>query len=122
MANGREATDGSPDDGWSLYTFVIEFPVEDVVDNWINFTGLGQLDPVVWAERLGRACTEGVWEDDVAHRLADEFIAEDLPLSARADGAAPSTAEAAQALWLMAVNYCRADFPAGQIADGMPMP
>lgn len=122
VAYGTAATQGSPNNGWGLFTFVLEFPVEDVIPNWPNLAGLGQVDPDVWAERLDRACAEGVWEDDVAWRLADEFIAEDLPYSVRADGTIPETGEAAQALWLMAVNYCRADFPAGEIADGAPTP
>ncbi len=96
--------------------------VEDVLLNWVNQTGLGQVDPDVWTRRLDRACAEGVWEDDVARRLAAEFITEDLPYSMRDDGTTPPIGEAAQALWLMAVNYCRADFPAGEIADGTPTP
>ena len=76
----------------------------------------------MWTQRLDRACLEGVWRDDVARQLAEEFIAEDLPYSLRDDGAIPPTGEAAQALWIMAVNYCRADFPAGEIANGTPMP
>ncbi len=122
VANGRDANDELPDGNWALYTFVIELPVDQVAPTWVNQTGLGQLDPAVWAERLDRACAEGVWDDDVAYRLADEFIAEDLPLSIQDGAAAPPTGKAAQALWLMAVDYCRADFPAGEIDDGMPMP
>ena len=122
VANGNTATEGSPNDGWALYTFVIELPVEDVLLDWVNQTGLGQVDPIVWTRRLDRACAEGVWQDDVARRLANEFIAEDLPLTLRDEGAVPNIDEAAQALWIMAVNYCRADFPAGDIAEGAPTP
>ena len=122
VANGNTATEGSPNDGWALYTFVIELPVEDVLLSWVNQTGLGQVDPIVWTRRLDRACAEGVWHDDIARQLANEFIAEDLPLTLRDDGAVPNSGEAAQALWIMAVNYCRADFPAGEIADGAPTP
>ncbi len=102
----------------TIFTFVLEFPIEDVIPNWPNMVGLGQVDPEIWTNRMNRACTEGVWDDDVARRLAEDFITEDLPHTLRDDGVRPPTDEAAQALWLMAVNYCRADFPAGEIQDG----
>lgn len=102
----------------TIFTFVLEFPIEDVIPNWPNMVGLGQVDPEIWTNRMNRACTEGVWDDDVARRLAEDFITEDLPHTLRDDGVRPPTDEAAQALWMMAVNYCRADFPAGEIQDG----
>ena len=73
--------------------------------------------------RRERACTEGVWDRDVATQLAEEFIQEDLAVSVRAEGSGPPSAgEGAQALWIMAVNVCRDVFPDGAIEDGPPSP
>ena len=74
-------------------------------------------------ERLERACSEGVWERDVARQLAEEFIDEDLAKSVRAEGSGPPTVEeGAQSLWMMAVNVCRDAFPDGEIEKGPPSP
>ncbi len=85
----------------------------------VNSLGLAQTDPGVWRERLERACAEGVWERDVATRLAEEFIAEDLAVSVQGEGLGPPSVDGgAQALWIMAVNVCRDVFPDGEIEDG----
>ena len=90
---------------------------------WVNQVGLAQHDPAVWRPRLLRACLEGVWEDEVAMRLAAEFIEEDLVVSVRAEGLGPPSVESgAQALWIMAVNFCRDSFPEGEIEDGPIFP
>lgn len=90
---------------------------------WVNMLGLAQTDVELWRGRMERACGEGVWNEDVARALAEEFIAEDLPVSVRApELGAPATGEGAQALWLMAVNVCRDAFPQGAIESGPPQP
>jgi len=90
------------------------------IPNWPNSVGLLQTDLDVWRQRLVRACTEGVWETEVAVALAGEFIDEDMVLSVRAGGDTPSVEMGASALWLMAVNVCRDSFPDGEIEEGPP--
>lgn len=91
------------------------------IATWVNQLGLVQTDTVVWRQRLQRACIEGVWDDEIATRLAEEFIAEDLPLSVRSEDLGPPlVGDAAQALWTMAVNVCRNSFPEGEIEQGPP--
>jgi len=86
---------------------------------WINQLGLAQTDDTVWSRRLGMACTEGVWNPDVALRLAQQFIDEDLALSVRAAGRGkPTAAEGAKSLWIMAAQVCPEAFPDGAIAAG----
>ncbi len=93
------------------------------ISTWVNLVGLAQPDPVVWRGRLERACTEGVWDRQVASQLAEEFIDEDLALSVLAPGLGPPSVESgAQAIWTMAVNVCRDAFPAGEIEKGPPFP
>ena len=93
------------------------------ISTWVNQLGLSQADPVVWRQRLDRACTEGVWEEDVARELAEEFIQEDLAVSVRGEGLGPpSVDDGAQALWIMAVNVCRYAFPEGAIDSGPSSP
>ena len=101
----------------------LEFDEEQLVQEiqtWPNFVGLLQTDPDVWRQRLVRACTEGVWETEVAVALAEEFIGEDMVVSVRAGGDTPPVEMGAQALWLMAVNVCRDSFPDGEIEEGPP--
>ena len=90
------------------------------IGTWTNQLGLLQTDPDVWRPRLVRACTEGVWEPDVAVALAEEFIGEDMELSVRAGGDTPRVEEGAQALWSIAVNVCRDSFPADELQKGPP--
>ncbi len=90
---------------------------------WVNMLGLAQTDVELWRHRLERACGEGVWNEDVARALAEEFIAEDLPVSVRSPQLGPpATGEGAQALWLMAVNVCRDAFSPDAIESGPPQP
>ena len=91
------------------------------VANWVNMTGLNQDDTSVWRTRLTEACADGVWDDDVAHRLAEKYVSEDLDLAL--EGVQDSEVlrdDAAQALWLMARQVCPDDFPEGEIDDGPP--
>lgn len=96
--------------------------LNEAVVIWANQLGLIQPDHEVWATRLKRACDEGVWDDEVAVRLATEFIEEDLPLSRRGGGSPPDPGEGAVALWLSAANACRDRFPPGEVDDGPPSP
>lgn len=95
--------------------------IENVAGNWVNQLGLMQIDPNVWRDRLTEACTEGVWDSDVAFELADRYLAADREAFAGADDTAlPATVEAADAVWTMAVQVCRDSFPAGTIDAGPP--
>jgi len=90
---------------------------------WVNMLGLRQLDPAVWRSRLSEACTLGVWDKTVAVDLATRYIAEDASLAARTPGQGPPSVEdAADALWLMAVQpgVCKDRYPAAAIEAGPP--
>jgi len=113
--------DASKDDSVALQ--VSDEKLTCQISTWTNQLGRVQTDPDIWRERLGRACTEGVSDSDAASQLAEEFIKEDLAVSARGDGLGPPTVgSGAQALWLMAVNVCRDAFPDGAIENGPPCP
>lgn len=95
--------------------------IESVAGTWVNQLGLMQTDPNLWRDRLADACTEGVWDPDVAFELADRYVTEDRETFAGGDDAAlPAPAEAADTLWTMAVQVCRDSFPAGTIDAGPP--
>ncbi|HVR33206.1 MAG TPA: hypothetical protein VMS74_10930, partial [Acidimicrobiia bacterium] len=95
--------------------------IERVAGTWVNQLGLVQTDPNEWRDRLTDACTDGVWNPDVALDLADQYLAEDREAFAGGDDAAlPATTEAATALWTMAAHVCRDSFPAGAIDAGPP--
>ena len=95
--------------------------IESVAGNWANQLGLMQTDPNVWRGRLTDACTEGVWDPDVALDLADRYLAEDREtFTGGSDVAQPTTSAAADALWMMTVQVCRDSFPAGTIDAGPP--
>ena len=88
---------------------------------WVNQLGLAQTDPDVWRKRMERACTEGVWDDDIAAGLAQEFIDEDLTVSVRDESLGPPTVgKGAEALWSIAVNVCCDVFQEGEIEKGPP--
>ncbi|NIA26293.1 MAG: hypothetical protein GWP04_12125 [Gammaproteobacteria bacterium] len=90
---------------------------------WINMLGLNQADPAIWRIRLSEACTLGVWNKTVAVDLATRYIAEDASVSARIPELGPAPVEdAADALWLMALQVCRDRFPAGTTMDDLPFP
>ncbi len=83
---------------------------------WLNNTGLEGPDEAGWAARLTRACELPVWEGNNAATLAAEFLEAD-----DADLTSPSIARsAAQALWIMAISYCRDDVPQEAIDQGPP--
>ncbi|NOY56224.1 MAG: hypothetical protein GXP34_09590 [Actinobacteria bacterium] len=94
-----------------------------VYSTWVNMLGLRQLDPAVWRRRLSEACTLGVWDKTVAVDLATRYIAEDASLAARTPGQEPPSVEdAADALWLMALQVCRDRYPAETTIDDLPFP
>lgn len=93
--------------------------IESVAGTWVNQVGLSQTDPTMWRERLTEACTEGVWDPEVASELADRYVTEDRTAFAGGDDV-PATGDAAGALWTMAVQVCRDSFPAGAVHAGPP--
>lgn len=85
--------------------------LKDKVSTWVQDFGTEQTDPDVWAERLDRACGEGVWDFSVARDLAVEFVTEDLRDAATGEGLDPSaTEDAAAALQEMAKDACPEKF------------
>jgi len=116
--SGTPASTGGNPSGSQIEITDDELAIQ--IPNWPNFIGLGQIDPDVWRQRLQRSCAEGVWDHEVAERLAAEFIQEDLPLSVRGDDSVPETVAGAQALWLMARNSCGELVPPGTIEKGPP--
>ena len=111
-------------EGTEPTSLIIEISDEQLTlqtTTWVNQLGLAQTDPDVWRQRLERACTEGVWDDEVVTRLAEEFIDEDLGVSVRDESlGSPPVGEGARALWSMAVNVCGDAFPEGEIENGPP--
>ncbi len=104
---------------WEAASARIDEEFEQHALTWVNTLGLAQTDAGVWRGRLATACVEGVWEPEVARRLAAEYIAEDLAVSIRAEGTgAPDVHDAAQALWIMAIQVCRDSFPPGASPPG----
>jgi hypothetical protein len=94
-----------------------------VTATWVNMLGLDQQDPDIWRSRLNQACTLGVWDKTVAVSLATRYIDEDIPTSVRSEAMGPPSVEnAANALWLMAIQVCRDKFPDEAIAAGPPFP
>lgn len=92
-----------------------------VVSTWVNQTGVQAASDDVWPGRLERACSEGIWKAAVAQQLAGEFINEDgANESFFADGRdeIDLLENAASALWTMAIQVCRDDFPPDAIAAG----
>ena len=91
------------------------------IETWVNQTGLTSAADV-WPARIARACSEGVWEPSVAQSLAIEFIDEDGPadayLSQPGNDEISLQEEAAGALWTMAVQVCRDDFPQDALDAG----
>lgn len=81
--------------------------VSDTARIWVNQVGLNQGDPDVWRSRLDRICDIGPATGDAdtaMSTLAAEFIAEDAALSVRADGDLPTSAEAVESLWTIAIS------------------
>ncbi|HEC08770.1 MAG TPA: hypothetical protein ENI86_04260 [Acidimicrobiales bacterium] len=87
------------------------------LESWRNNTGLEIKPDDVWAKRIATACSEGVWEPDVAERLAKEYAAEDGATSEQL--ADTSYLESAAAgLWQVAVAACHDSFPPDTLERG----
>lgn len=100
---------------------VTDEELRPVVLTWVNGTGLVRDDAGVWRVRLGEACGQGVWQEDVAVRLADLYVGRDIAVAMEGVEDGPELRErAAQALWIMAVQVCGDDFPEGEIDEGPP--
>ncbi|NNC75664.1 MAG: hypothetical protein HKN93_09165 [Acidimicrobiia bacterium] len=96
--------------------------LENVKITWINILGIDQPSAVVWQNRVDRACVDGVWNDEVLFGLSAEFFEADIEagLSRAAGGSTPTATDAADALWLIAVQLCRDRFPDDSIELGPP--
>jgi len=90
--------------------------------SWYNGTGLAQLDPTVWQQRLDRACAQKFWiNPDRLLAMAGEFAAADQVLSNRDEAAGPvEVPAAASTLWVMALNHCRELVPLEAVRAGPP--
>lgn len=100
---------------------VTDEELRPVVLTWVNQTGLVRNDTGVWRVRLGEACAQGVWEEDVAVRLADLYVDQDVELAMEGVEDGPELRNrAAEALWIMSVQVCGDDFPEGEIEEGPP--
>jgi len=68
----------------------------------------------VWQFRIRAACEAPIWEQDAARRLGEQYVAED-----GGDTASIRLVEdAAESLWLIAIQVCRDDFPQAAIDRG----
>ncbi|MBT8213422.1 MAG: hypothetical protein KJN71_09775 [Acidimicrobiia bacterium] len=96
--------------------------LENAKAAWINTLGIDQPSPVIWQQRVDRACVDGVWNDEVLFGLSAEFFEADIEagLSRAAGGSTPTATDAADALWLIAVQLCRDRFPDDSIELGPP--
>jgi len=126
---GRTATDLRPELGLSdpplrsgdSVINVSDPDIFNAIGTWINQLGLSETDPDIWRLRLQRACSSGVWNNDVGLALAAEFIAADLDKSVRPPEAGEPTAkEGANSLWIVAAQVCPGEFPPGALAAGPP--
>ncbi len=100
---------------------VTDEQLRPTIVTWVVQTGLIEDDPEVWRVRLGEACAQGVWDEDVAVQLADRYVTEDLSTAMEGVEDGPDLRHrAAQALWIMAVQVCSEDFPEGEIEEGPP--
>ena len=100
---------------------VTDEELRPVLLTWVNSTGLARDDAGAWRVRLGEACAQGVWDEDVAVRLADLYVDRDIDLAMEGVEDGPELRQrAAQALWIMTVQVCGDDFPDGEIEEGPP--
>lgn len=96
--------------------------IERVVPTWINNTGLtSSLE--TWQQRLPQVCSQAGLDtdifDDLLVVLATGYINEDTAAGLSQGGPA-DPAQAADALWIMAVNVCPELFPPGATEAGPP--
>lgn len=91
------------------------------IETWYNSTGLGQLDPTVWRDRLDRACSQEFWANPgVLWSLGDEFVSSDSVAPIRTPDMGPVEMQGAyDALWVMALNHCREIIPP-EVITGRP--
>ncbi len=90
---------------------------------WVDGLGLVQTDETIWRARYDEACSEGVWDAEVALRLGAHFVDKDLTMGVSARDPSigdPTAEEGANALWLAALQSCRDLYPADAIAAGPP--
>ena len=96
--------------------------IERVVPTWINQTGLAS-SVETWQERLPQVCSQAGLDtplfDDLLFDLATGYITEDTA-EGLAQGVPADPLQAADALWLMAVEVCPELFPPGARAEGPP--
>jgi len=96
--------------------------IERVVPTWINTTGLAS-SVGSWQERLPQVCSQAGLEthlfDGYLIDLAAAYIDEDTAAGLGQDVPADPV-QAADALWIMAVNVCPELFPPGAAAAGPP--
>ena len=92
------------------------------IETWYDSTGLGQLDPAVWQTRLDRACAQEFWANPgVLRSLGDEFVSSDFVAPIRTPDMGPvEMGNAYDALWVMALNYCREIIPPEVIGGDPP--
>lgn len=87
---------------------------------WRNQTGLDS-STAVWQQRIESACSEGVWDTQVAVRLADDFLTIDseglgwseIDIETAAKGAANT-------IWVFALQSCHSEFPGEAVETGPP--
>jgi hypothetical protein len=95
--------------------------ITPVAATWVNQTGLFRDEPGVWRVRLTEACTQRVWDDDVAVRLAERYVTDDMDFAMEGvEDGRELRDRASQALWIMAVQVCGDSFPEGEIEEGPP--
>lgn len=96
--------------------------VERVVPTWINQTGLAS-SVETWQERLPQICSQAGLDtpifDDLLVDFANGYIAADTA-AGLAQGEPADPMQAADALWLMAVEVCPELFPPGATEAGPP--
>lgn len=85
---------------------VDDWIVDQVMGAWWNNTGLARDDPVVWRERISEMCHRGETDHEVALELAAVYLAEDEPVSVRADGVPPVSPSAAGEALVLPAGSC----------------
>jgi hypothetical protein len=79
-----------------------EKAIQDAAIVWFNETGLKQMDEDVWNDRLDALCAN----DPDYFGLAEQYVAEDAPLSSRSDGSLPDIKKAYRSLYGIRLQTC----------------